>query len=786
MLGAVTLWLTLGGVTPVGVAPAAAAAAMEPTAGLAAAVIIRQAELTAPGGAADDLFGYSVAVSGDIAVVGVPQDDMGGNDDQGAAFVFTRSGTNWTLQQQLVAGDAAAGDYFGWSVALSGDTALIGAPGDDIDGNDDQGSAYVFVREVTGWHQQAKLTTSGFVAGATFAMSVALSGDTALVGAWSGMVANRPQGSAYVFVRTGSSWSQQAQLTLPGGETEDDFGYSVAVSGHTALVGALGGNDEFRGSAYVFVRSGTAWSQQAQLTAADGAAGDWFGYSVAVSGDTALIGAGGDDVGDNEDQGSAYVFARSGTNWSQQKLTADDGRAADAFGWSVAASGDSLLVGAPFDDVGSSGDQGSAYRYTLEGGTWTGQKRSLDDAAAGDGFGLSVALSGETALIGAPYRDAGGADEGSAYVFVSTAGSDLLAPVTSASLFPSANAAGWNDSAVTLTLSATDGGSGVDKVYYRTSIAGSFHEYDPMDRPAFADEGIAGIQYFATDRAGNTEAIKTMTVKIDQTAPTTTVTGADSAWHNGPVTLTFSAGDNAGGSGVARTEYKLGAGAWITGSSLTISAAGSHTVSYRAADKADNVEAAKSCTVKIDTSAPTTTVTGADSAWHNSPVKLAFSAGDNAGGSGVARTEYKLDAGAWITGSSLTVSAAGSHSVSYRAADKAGNVETAKSATVRIDTGKPTTKAFKASVKKGKKVKLGYQVNDPLPGSGQAKVTLKIFKGKKLKKTIKPPGTVACNARKSQSWKCTLAKGAYTLKVYATDICGNAQSKVGSARLTVK
>jgi len=187
-----------------------------------------------------------------------------------------------------------------------------------------------------------------------------------------------------------------------------------------------------------------------------------------------------------------------------------------------------------------------------------------------------------------------------------------------------------------------------------------------------------------------------------------------------------------------------------------------------------------------DTTPPTTTVSGADAAWHNRPVTLTFAATDNSGGSGVAKTEYKLDTGAWTTGTSLTVSAPGSHPVSYRSTDATGNVEAAKSRTVKIDTGKPATRAYAASVRRGAKVKLAYRVDDPAPSCGRAKVTLKVYQGSRLKKTIAIKSTVACNLKKTHAWQCTLPKGRYTLKVYATDIAGNKQSKVGSNTLTVK
>ena len=276
----------------------------------------------------------------------------------------------------------------------------------------------------------------------------------------------------------------------------------------------------------------------------------------------------------------------------------------------------------------------------------------------------------------------------------------------------------------------------------------------------------------------------------DTIPPTTTVSGADDAWHAAPVTLTFTATDSAGGSGVTTTEYSVDDGAWTTGTSLTVSSAGSHTVSYRSTDLAGNTETAKTCTVMIDLTAPTTSISSAaPSGWSKTAVTFVFVPSDALSGmsGGGARTEYSTDDGVtWTTGASATVGAQGSTTLQYRSVDAAGNVEAAQSATVRIDSARPTTKAFKASVKKGKKVKLAYQVSDALPGSGQAKVTLKIFKGSKVKKTIAIKGTIACNAKKTESWKCTLPRGAYTLKVYATDLAGNAQSKAGSAKVVVR
>ena len=375
-------------------------------------------------GAASDLFGYSVDLDGDTALVGAISDDVGANTNQGSAYVFTRSGSTWTQEAKLTAGDGAVGDWFGISVALDGDTALVGAYRDAVGGSSYQGSAYVFTRSGSTWTQQAKLTAGDGAASDDFGISVAIDGDTALVGAYLDDVgANSDQGSAYVFTRSGSTWTQEAKLTAGDGAVGDRFGSSVAIDGDTALVGAylddVGANSN-QGSAYVFTRSGSTWTQQAKLTAGDGAFGDGFGGSVAIDGDTALVGAIDDDVGANTDQGSAYVFTRSGSTWTQEaKLTAGDGAASDYFGYSVALDGDTALVGASVDAVGANINQGSAYVFTRSGSMWTQEaKLTAGDGAFGDGFGGSVAVDGDTALVGALYDDLGAnSNQGSAYVF---------------------------------------------------------------------------------------------------------------------------------------------------------------------------------------------------------------------------------------------------------------------------------------------------------------------------------------------------------------------------------
>ena len=246
--------------------------------------------------------------------------------DAGAVYPVTVD--PWVQQQRLTASDGAAGDAFGISAAVDGDTAVIGAFNKTVGGKAVRGAAYVFVRSGTTWTQQQELTASDGAANDSFGISVAVSGDTAVVGAYvRALGTSLAVGAAYVFVRNGTLWSQQQILTASDASTNDYFGNSVAVSGNTAVIGAyrksVNGNAQ-QGAAYVFTRSGALWTQQQEITSIDGAALDTFGWSVDVDGDTAIFGAVSKTVGANIGQGSAYVYTRSGTVWSlQHELTAD-------------------------------------------------------------------------------------------------------------------------------------------------------------------------------------------------------------------------------------------------------------------------------------------------------------------------------------------------------------------------------------------------------------------------------------------------------------------------------
>ena len=385
--------------------------------------LAEQVKLLPNDGAANDFFGYSVALSGDTTIIGAfKDDDKIRGVDVGSAYVFILKGNTWVEQAKLTAKDRMAEDTFGGNVALSGDTAIIGVIRDDDDANGiDSGSAYVFTRTGTSWNQQAKLTANDATEGDYLGYSIAIFGNTAVIGAPFDDDMGKDSGSVYVFTRSGNVWSQQAKLTAEDGTAGDVFGISVAFSGNTIIVGADRNEEKGidAGAVYVFTRSGNVWRQQAKLTAADPAEGDIFGVRVALEGNTALISASRDDddiMGVNAS--SAYIFTRTGKTWSQQvKFTAPDGAAQDRFGRSVALAGDTAVIGAMFqDDKGE--NSGSVYVFKRSGNTW-GLKDQLtaSDGADGDVFGWSVALSGNTAVISANRDDDNGENSGSVYIF---------------------------------------------------------------------------------------------------------------------------------------------------------------------------------------------------------------------------------------------------------------------------------------------------------------------------------------------------------------------------------
>ena len=372
---------------------------------VASAATTQEAYVKASNTQATDLFGGAVAISGNTMVVGAIGEDSGSpgvnstpNEDSslaGAAYVYVRSGGTWTLQAYLKPSSAAAGDLFGASVAIDGDTIVVGAPNRDAGGTN-SGSAWVFTRSGGGWSQQALLDASNSNAGDQFGISVAIDGDTIAVGA---------------------SGERSNATGVGGDQTDNSFTQA--------------------GAAYVFLRTGTTWSQQAYLKASNTDPLDAFGHSVAVSGDTVVVGAlledgsaagvNGTDDDNANDAGAAYVYTRSAGVWSfQAYLKASDPGNSDRFGDSVGISGDTIVVGAPERD-----GAGAAYVFTRSANTWSQQELLTASNPGGqDLFGWSVAISGDTIIAGALTEDSSATtvngdqtnndagDSGAAYTFI--------------------------------------------------------------------------------------------------------------------------------------------------------------------------------------------------------------------------------------------------------------------------------------------------------------------------------------------------------------------------------
>jgi FG-GAP repeat protein len=367
-------------------------------------------------GSPGDFFGAAVALWGDTALVGAPLADVGGRKNQGAVDVFVRVNGVWTQQVRLVAADGLAGDQFGASVALRGDVALVGAPFDDVNKKTDQGAVYVFVRQGGAWGQQGKLVAAEGGAGTNFGASVALSASAILVGAPKQTVNGQTERGAVLAYQysagpEGVVVSTPQQLTAPDGAAGDHFGHSVALSGDTALVGAPlddVGVSINQGAAYVFASNGASWAWQTTLRSIGGTNGDHLGWSVALDGNIAVVGAYGDDVAAFADQGAAYVFVGETGTWTElAQLVAADGAAGDQFGASVAVSNDRILVGAYGADGIGGMNRGAVYLFEGFGSSWS-QIESFRPVTANSYAGWAVALSGDNLALGAPLAQSAG------------------------------------------------------------------------------------------------------------------------------------------------------------------------------------------------------------------------------------------------------------------------------------------------------------------------------------------------------------------------------------------
>ncbi|MBW2529583.1 MAG: hypothetical protein JRI23_35725 [Deltaproteobacteria bacterium] len=367
---------------------------------------IEEAKLTASDGANGHQFGHATGLDADTAVLGAP----GATGSHNAAYAFVRAASGWTEQQRLTAAQSQPGDYFGGAVGVSGDTAIVGAAAADSA----SGTAYVFLRNALAWSEQQKLTAGDAQADQGFGCAVALDGDTVLVGANGDGAGGVDAGAAYVFIRTGVVWLQQAKLTAPDGAAGDLFGQAVALDVDTAVIGAHSsdGASADVGSAYVFARSAGLWSAQSTLAATDADSDDQLGWAVAVRDDTAVVGALLDDEG-GADAGAAYVFGRSASAWTQQqKLTAQAGGAGHRFGSAVGIQGAAIAVGAS----GYATDAGAVYAFARSAATWAEEERiTAIDAASTQALGFSLALRRNLIVAGAPYHAGAGVDAGAAY-----------------------------------------------------------------------------------------------------------------------------------------------------------------------------------------------------------------------------------------------------------------------------------------------------------------------------------------------------------------------------------
>jgi hypothetical protein len=378
-------------------------------------------ELRDPNGGNNN-FGWSLAVSGNTAVIGAPA----GSGSPGAAYVFTRTPIGWRRVAELTASDGGSADAFGFSVGISGNTVVVGAFSHTVGSNSQQGAVYIFVEPASGWSdmtETAELTAADGLAGDRLGYSVAMYGNTVVAGAANATPgAIIYQGSAYIFLKPATGWSTtssyKAKLTASDPVPGAHFGWSVAITGDTLVIGAYDAG--CCGAAYVFVKPAGGWSdstETAELTASDGVSYDFFGWSVAISGSTICVGANQFD----SSVGKAYVFQEPAQGWVSMKQTAEltpsDGVPFEDFGVSVAISDTAVAVGATDTTSGP----GSAYIFLQPAGGWQNatqnSKISPSISSPYNYFGQSIFYNGKAMLVGAPYATVDG-DRAAGVVYV--------------------------------------------------------------------------------------------------------------------------------------------------------------------------------------------------------------------------------------------------------------------------------------------------------------------------------------------------------------------------------
>jgi FG-GAP repeat protein len=400
---------------------AMASALAVPTACFAQVVCAPEVKVAASDGTHGDFFSRRLDLSGDTAIVGAFAHDVAGASNQGEAYIFRFDGVTWNQEALLIAPDGAANDNFGIAVAIDGNTAVVGAIQHDGPAGADQGAAYVYERVGGVWVLDVELVVAlpEAMGGDRFGNYVVIQNDTIMVSADGRDDLGEFSGAVYVYTRVAGVWSLKAKLLASDGAQFDNFGDVIALDGDTAVIGALfddGTAGADQGSAYVFVRTGGVWAEQAKLTASVPAANDYFGIWADVKVDTIVVGSRINGAA-GVDQGAVYVFNRTGVTWTQdQKLIPSDASGGDLFGDSVSLSGDTLLVGAWWDDELGLTNQGSVYVYSRVGGVFVERGKIVaSDAMDGDQFGRVILVEGTRAIISADGDDDLGLNAGSAY-----------------------------------------------------------------------------------------------------------------------------------------------------------------------------------------------------------------------------------------------------------------------------------------------------------------------------------------------------------------------------------
>ncbi|MBI5100540.1 MAG: chitobiase/beta-hexosaminidase C-terminal domain-containing protein [Nitrospirae bacterium] len=687
-------------------------------------------KLTASDGASSDNFGTSVSISGDTIVIGASQ---GMATNQGSAYVFARNEDGadlWGEVTSLTASDGAASDYFGYAVAISGNTIVSGAYYDDI-AFTNQGSAYVFHGEGSAWYQACKEYLSDPDV-ASFGYSVAVSNDVVVVGAYHENLygAVTEAGVAYVFERNEGgfeNWGMVEKLKASNPAIFDHFGYSVAIHGNTILVGAPDTNvDGFsnKGAAYVFQRTLGSWDASGTLTASEGAADDRYGYSVAVYGDTFVIGAPFDDIGANADQGSVYVYNPLLTG-GVSKITASDGAASDQFGMSAAISGDFIVVGASAANVGANTDQGAAYVFKRNQGgaeNWGLAKKLLaSDAAASDQFGIAVALDGDTIAVGAHLNNVTYADQGAAYVFKRNQGGaenwGQVKRITASDGAASDNfgiSVSVSGDAVVVGAYHADNGAATNQgaaYLFRRNEAGAdnwglvrkFMDEDGALGDGFgtsvAISGTTVVIGAASDGIGSASIFREV---YDLTGPTGTISinSGASLSNSTLVTLTLSCDDS---TGCYDMSFSNDGTTWTAAEAFATSRAwdlttgsGTKTVYVKYADPLGNWSGSFSDTIILDTVLPTGTISINAGAGYSTTdeVTLTLSCADTNGCSQMQFSSTGLSwstAEAYATSKVYTLSSPDGAKTTYvRYKDNAGNWSISYSDNIILDTFLPT------------------------------------------------------------------------------------------------